>query len=71
MGTNSTQLDENFNTKCISCRRIVSGSDAELCVCCDRFVCKSCATYLRQGDPFYGWVCKKCYAQIKASKRKK
>lgn len=65
MGRNSNEINENGETICISCRRKKFISEVELCILCDRFVCKSCATYLRQGDPFYGWVCKRCYRSIK------
>ena len=71
MGTNSNEMDANGNTKCISCRKIKSATEVELCVGCDHFVCKSCATYLRQGVPFYGWVCKRCYAKVREMNRKK
>lgn len=60
MGTNSRSLDREGNAICISCRKKKALYDlADQCVMCDRWVCKECATYRRQGMPF-GYVCKAC-----------
>lgn len=64
MGLNSEALSEDGYAICISCRKKTSVGELELCVECDRFVCKNCATYRRQGNP-YGWVCKKCREKLK------
>ncbi len=57
-------LDKDGRAVCISCRQKKSISDLENCVGCDHFVCKSCATYRRQGSP-YGYVCPSCYQKMK------
>lgn len=60
MGINSRDLNEDGYAMCVSCRKKKSISDlADKCVFCDRWVCKSCATYRRQGVP-YGYMCKAC-----------
>lgn len=64
MGINSDHLSIDGKGKCISCRKNFSISKLETCVICDRFVCKTCATYRKQGSP-YGYVCKSCSKSIK------
>ena len=64
MALSSNQLNEEGKAGCVSCRRTTSINALESCACCDRFVCKSCATYRRQGNP-YGYVCKSCYQRVK------
>lgn len=59
MALSSGHLNERGQAGCISCRKTTSVSSLETCVVCDRFVCKSCATYRKQGSP-YGYVCKRC-----------
>ena len=63
----SDYVAEDGKVKCTSCHKVVPLLQAESCVCCDKFVCKTCATYRRQGNP-YGYVCKRCYIQLKSQK---
>lgn len=64
MSLNSSSLNENGEALCVSCKKKFGISNLETCVVCDKFVCKSCATYRRQGDP-YGYVCKSCQNKLK------
>lgn len=60
MGINSKDLSEDGYALCVSCRKKKFIEDlADQCVMCGRWVCKSCATYRRQGYP-YGYMCKSC-----------
>lgn len=59
MALSSTFLNEKGQAGCVSCRKTTSVSNLVTCAVCDRFVCKSCATYRKQGNP-YGYVCKSC-----------
>ena len=56
-------INEEGFTRCTSCRRKISVSDAEMCMGCMRFVCPSCRKYRKQGNP-YGYVCKKCQKEL-------
>ncbi len=60
---NSSTVTEDGRVKCISCRKDFRISDVVDCIRCDRFVCTSCATYRKQGDP-YGYVCKSCKIKL-------
>lgn len=64
MGYNTEYANENGEVMCTSCRKKVKDGSFKVCVCCDKFVCKNCATYRRQGNP-YGYVCKRCYNKLK------
>ncbi len=64
MALTSTHLNKEGKAGCISCRKTTFITDLQDCVGCGRFVCKSCATYRRQGNP-YGHVCKACYQKLK------
>lgn len=64
MALTSRFLNASGNAGCVSCRKTKSISELESCTLCDRFVCKGCATYRRQGSP-YGYVCKTCYRKSK------
>lgn len=64
MAYNSEYLDENGYGMCISCRKKIFIHNLESCAICERFVCKDCATYRKQGNPF-GYVCKKCLQDLK------
>lgn len=60
MGINSRELSRDGYAMCISCRKKKPLSElADQCVICERWVCKECATYRRQGLPF-GYMCKAC-----------
>lgn len=63
MKFNSTQLNEKGEAMCISCRKKFTVSNLKTCVACDRFVCASCATYRKQGNP-YGYICKRCNTKL-------
>ena len=63
MGVNSSNLNEKGNAKCNSCGKTVFVSNLQSCVVCGKFVCSSCATYRRQGNP-HGYVCKHCKSKI-------
>lgn len=69
MGLSTRQLDENGYASCVSCRRKKFISEMEQCILCDRWVCRDCATYLRQGyQGAYGYVCKACSRKIRSSR---
>lgn len=59
MALSSEYLNEKGQAGCVSCRKTTSINILETCVVCDKFVCKNCATYRKQGSP-YGYVCKRC-----------
>lgn len=59
----ATGLDSDGSAICKDCRTKHRVNGLETCVLCDHFVCKSCATYRRQGSP-YGYVCKACYRRL-------
>ncbi len=59
MALSSEYLNENGEAGCISCRKTTPFNLLESCAACNRFVCKSCAIYRKQGNP-YGYVCKSC-----------
>ena len=67
MSYNSESLNENGEGMCISCRKKFPLHQLETCEVCQRFVCKSCAVYRRQGYP-YGYVCKSCARKLDDSK---
>ena len=64
MNHSPNYVSEDGQAQCTSCRKVCPLSQLESCVCCDKFVCKSCATYRRQGNP-YGYTCKRCHRQLK------
>lgn len=64
MALSSEYLNEDGEALCVSCRKKKGVADLETCVMCEKFVCKSCATYRRQGNP-YGYVCKRCLNSLK------
>ncbi len=65
MGINSRQLSIDGRAMCVSCRRIKNLEElADTCIFCERWVCKECATYRRQGSPF-GYMCKSCKRKYK------
>lgn len=65
MGINSNYLSSDGFALRISCRKKKFVKDLQgPCIGCDRFVCKECATYRRQG-PIYGWMCKACKEKMK------
>lgn len=57
------QLDAGGYTNCIVCGKRKFIMELTECVFCGCWVCKSCATYRRQGTPF-GYVCKRCKSKI-------
>lgn len=60
MGINSRNLSANGYALCVSCRKKKFIEElADQCVFCERWVCKKCAIYRRQGNPF-GYMCKLC-----------
>lgn len=63
MALSSLFLNRSGKAGCVSCRKTHSVGDLESCAACDRLVCKTCATYRRQGNP-YGYVCKTCYRKL-------
>lgn len=63
MGYSTKTLNESGYASCVDCRRKFFISDIVECVFCERWVCKSCATYRRQGTPF-GYMCKRCKSKI-------
>ncbi len=63
MGLSPNYINEEGNAACCVCRKKVYISDVETCIICDKFVCKNCARYRKQGSP-YGYVCKKCMAKL-------
>lgn len=64
MSYNSESLNEAGEAMCISCRKKFSIHELENCAICEKFICKSCATYRKQGNP-YGYICKKCLERLK------
>lgn len=64
MALGSSFLTEDGKAGCVSCRKTHTIRNLESCAGCGRFVCKDCATYRRQGNP-YGYVCKSCYSNLK------
>ena len=64
MSLSSARLNENGYAICTICRKKKFISELETCVLCDKFVCKDCATYRRQGNP-YGYVCRRCAIKLK------
>jgi len=65
MGINSKTLSKDGYALCTSCRKKKSFEElADQCEFCGRWVCKDCATYRRQGNPF-GYMCKACKSQNK------
>lgn len=70
MGLNTYHVDENGNAMCTSCRKKIFISEADQCILCERWVCHSCGTYLRQGyHGSYGYVCKACLMKIRREER--
>ncbi len=59
LSVNSREYNEEGYGMCINCRRKKFISELVDCEICGRLVCKNCATYRRQGNPF-GWICPKC-----------
>ncbi|MBS5317665.1 MAG: hypothetical protein KHY44_14910 [Clostridiales bacterium] len=55
---NSHVLDEKGYGMCRCCRRKFFISDLKLCVYCDRWVCKNCATKEKGFEDAY--TCKVC-----------
>jgi len=45
MSYNTEYVNENGEVMCTSCRKKVDARNAEVCVCCDKFICKRCARY--------------------------
>lgn len=64
MSYNSNSLNDAGEAMCISCRKKFSVRELEHCALCQKFLCKSCATYRKQGNP-HGYVCKGCMGKLK------
>ncbi len=64
MGYSTRYLNEEGFAACVDCRRKKFINDLAECAVCGRWVCKSCASYRRQGNPF-GYVCKRCKVKLK------
>lgn len=64
MALTSKYLNKEGKAGCVSCRKTTSINDLQNCVGCGSLVCKSCATYRKQGNP-YGYVCKTCFNKLK------
>ncbi len=72
MGTNTYTLDENGYALCVSCKRKFFIKDLEQCAMCDRWLCRSCGTYLRQGYMgAFGYFCKSCMKFVKENPESK
>lgn len=62
MSYNSTSLNQKGEAMCISCRKKFFTSNLQNCAMCEKYVCKQCASYRKQGNPF-GYVCKSCLSR--------
>lgn len=63
MGLSTSSLNQKGYAACTICRKKKFVSELETCAVCGKFVCKDCATYRRQGNP-YGYVCKRCMQKL-------